>query len=425
MKAHFSFTICLTLILATSCRKEDPAPVPSSGFLTIDIGLQLHVTESSTMLKAAPQLDEFKVNIYRSDGALAVSFDSLALIPDTLEIEAGDYYLEAYSDNNVPAEFLNPHYYGLSPVFSIENNRWHSVQVLCQLSNTIVSVSYSQNITDNFADYVTTVSSDAGFLVYTKDEIRQGFFQPLPLDILVELTYVRLDGLESQKTLTGNIPDPQPNRHYEIRVDASIDQGMASIVLLLDSSEVVVEVVNINEDSPVPSEGALAHGDLLITEVMYDPSALSDTEGEWFEIYNNSGRLLDLGGLILDRDGTNSHTISGPLELEAGGYMVFMRTETATDAMGGYIYGTSITLSNTGSILTIYNEDAGSGPGTAVFSLDYGASGFPDASGASIGLDPGHQNVVDAAVGTHWCVSSSPFNTGDAGTPGLPNDGCQ
>jgi len=413
------------LIFVTACREEEPVLTEGSGFLTIDIGLQLHVSESSARLKAAPRPEEFIVNIYRSDGSLAITYDSLALMPDTLELESGDYYVEAYSDNNVPAAFLSPYYYGVSPIFSIENNHWHSIQVLCQLSNTIVSVVYSQNITENFTDYVTTVSSGAGSLVYTKDEIRQGFFQPMPLDIMVELTFIKPDGSESLKTLTGGIPDPQPNRHYEVRVDASIDQGMASVTLLLDSTEVLVEVVNINEEPYIPPAGALAYGDLLITEVMYDPSALTDTEGEWFEIYNNSGRTLDLENLILDRDGTNSHTIGVPDELQAGEYLVLMRTESATDATDGYTYGSSITLSNSGAVLSIFNEETDSGPGSLIFSLDYGAAAFPGGSGASISLDPGHLNATDATSGSHWCVSTTIFSTGDAGTPGQPNDNCQ
>ena len=34
----------------------------------------------------------------------------------------------------------------------------------------------------------------------------------------------------------------------------------------------------------------------LISEVMADPAAVSDFKGEWFEVYNNSGSVVDIDG---------------------------------------------------------------------------------------------------------------------------------
>ncbi len=47
------------------------------------------------------------------------------------------------------------------------------------------------------------------------------------------------------------------------------------------------------------ASAAIVAGDLVISEVMANPSAVSDTTGEWFEIYNSSGAAIDLNGLIL------------------------------------------------------------------------------------------------------------------------------
>ena len=99
--------------------------------------------------------------------------------------------------------------------------------------------------------------------------------------------------------MTGNIPSPVPNRHYEIFVDASIDEGMASFQVIMDESAVAVEIININDGSVTPPAGAVAYGEILITEIMANPTALSDTEGEWFEIYNNSDHVISLQNLII------------------------------------------------------------------------------------------------------------------------------
>ena len=43
--------------------------------------------------------------------------------------------------------------------------------------------------------------------------------------------------------------------------------------------------------------------DLIITEIMYNPSGL-DTDWEWIEIYNSGTTSIDLGGYVLDDNGT-------------------------------------------------------------------------------------------------------------------------
>jgi hypothetical protein len=272
------------------------------------------------------QTEDFKVTIYMADGAEAMSFESASDMPDTIELEIGNYYVEAHSDNNLPAAFENPYYRGVSNVFTISSNIQQSVLVNCELANTIVTVIYSDNVVNSFSDYTATVSSELDSLVFTKNEIRMGYFQTLPLEIMAELTYLNPDGLDASKRLSGSIPDPLPNKHYEILVDASIDGGLATFQIQMDSSEVVMEVVEITDISNTRQNGAIGSGELLITEIMSNPSALSDTEGEWFEIYNNSDRVINLHNLILGRDDVNRHTITDSIDLFPGSYIVFERT---------------------------------------------------------------------------------------------------
>ena len=295
----------------------------------------------------------------------------------------------------------------------------------CTLANTIVSVTYTDTTRNSFEDYTTTVSTSLDSLVYNRDETRWGYFQPDPMQIRVDLTYLDTDGIVNNKTISGTIPNPVPNKHYEILINASPDQGMASFQIFMDESEIPVEIVELGDNPATPPEGNLAYGDILITEIMPDPSALSDTEGEWFEIYNNSSRIINLQNLVLERDDINSHVISDSIELTPGEYYVMSRSETATDAVNNYIYGTAITLSNTGAVLSIYNEDSETGPGVLIFSVDYGGANFPSTSGASISLNPNFLDAAYAVLGPYWCTSTSSCNTGDLGTPGLGNDLCE
>jgi len=417
--------ICIMGMFLNSCQQEETEPQQETGTLHVNIGVLISIKEKPGLHKAAPVLDEFNVSIYSADGTAIFTFDNVSDMPEYIELETGDYYAEAYSDNNLPAEFENPYYFGVSDPFTISSNIQEEVQVNCELANTVVSVVYSDNIVDNFSSYSTTVSSSLGSLVFSADETRMGYFQASHLDILAELSYEKPDGTLNSKVLTGSIPEPLKNRHYEIMIDASIDEGMASFQIIMDETEVATVSVDISDSSPAPPPGAVAYGEILITEIMANPSALSDTEGEWFEIYNNSNHSINLQNLLLGRDETNIHTITDDLELAAGAYFVLSRTETATAALSEYVYGSDLTLSNTGAVLSLYNEGSESQPGSLIFALDYGAAGFPSGTGASICLDPGQYNTTEAILGSSWCIANSPYSSGDLGTPGAVNDNCE
>ena len=67
---------------------------------------------------------------------------------------------------------------------------------------------------------------------------------------------------------------------------------------------------------------------------MYDPSAVLDANGEWFELKNVSGGQVDLDGLYVYDDGGSAFTVSGELIVEDEGYAVFGINDDST-ANGG------------------------------------------------------------------------------------------
>jgi len=409
-------------ILAFSCHKEEIVREKPSGILKIKVGLYISVGEVRENLKSTSGVEDFKVVIFSSDDLEVLTFEKASDLPAEIRLETGTYYVTASSENNLPAAFDNPYYFGRSDTFTIVPGGQQSVVVNCELSNTVVAVVYSDQVKNNFSDYITTISSSAGSLVFSRTENRQGYFQPLDLSIEAVLTWQKPDGTFESKTLNGSIPNPQPKKKYEIHVDAAGGEGMSMIVINLGDTVIPVEIVNISEE-PVNPDGTLNHGDLLITEIMFDPTSLTDTYGEWFEIYNNTGHPVNLLHLVITKSGTDRHIVTEPITLASHGYQVFARTDTAV-AVDKYVYGTSITLNNTGAILTLSNYGTDGTDGTEICSVNYGADGFPSGSGTSICLNPESLNAQEEPLGTSWCVSSSTYNTGDRGTPGAINDNC-
>jgi hypothetical protein len=164
-------------------------------------------------------------------------------------------------------------------------------------------------------------------------------------------------------------------------------------------------------------------GDIVITEFMNDSDAVSDTVGEWFEIYNATGSAIDLNGWIIKDDGSNSHTIITPIIVPATSYFVLGRTlDTSTNggAAVDYEYGSSFTLSNAVDEIVLLSPDL-----VEIDRIVYGASNdFPDdGPGKSISLDPTLM-TADNNVGSNWCLSTSTYGAGDFGTPGASNDTC-
>src|SRR5687768_16730010 len=57
---------------------------------------------------------------------------------------------------------------------------------------------------------------------------------------------------------------------------------------------------------------------LVITEIMPDPSKVADASGEWFEIYNAGSDAVDLLGYKIASFLADAHTIGSSVSLPAG-----------------------------------------------------------------------------------------------------------
>jgi len=166
-------------------------------------------------------------------------------------------------------------------------------------------------------------------------------------------------------------------------------------------------------------------GDLVISEIMQNPSAVDDDFGEWFEVYNASGGDLDLWGMVIRNDsGSQVASIDTRVVVSAGTYAVFAVSDDPAVNGGVFVDGSydigDFTLGNGDDELILETPS-----GTLLDEVAYdGGPSFPDPSGASMMVE----GAVDAAGnddGSAWCVSAVPFGDGDLGTPGAANGSCR
>jgi len=162
---------------------------------------------------------------------------------------------------------------------------------------------------------------------------------------------------------------------------------------------------------------AIAPDDILITEIMPNPKVVSDTNGEWFEIYNTTSSTIDLINCEFKDLGTNSFIINESLLIPPDDYLVFGR-KTDITINGGVVvdYAATFTLANTVDQIILICD------GQEINNLEYSkALGFPLPDGASMMLP---DLTLDNTLGANWCISSTSYGAGDQGTPGSENDVC-
>jgi len=147
---------------------------------------------------------------------------------------------------------------------------------------------------------------------------------------------------------------------------------------------------------------------LLISEVMVNPAAVSDTRGEWFELFNPTDQEFNLRDISIGDDGSDRHRIETDLLILPGHFLTLARNGDVT-LNGGldpdYVYD-SFTLSN--SVDEIVLSD---GP-AELLRLDYG-SGF-----AVAGQSRELAGLPMLAANYDLTLAALTYGLGDIGTPG-------
>ena len=158
---------------------------------------------------------------------------------------------------------------------------------------------------------------------------------------------------------------------------------------------------------------------IVISEIMPNPSLVSDSNGEWFEVYNADSVTVDFAGWTIKDAGTDDHIISPPdgsLLIDSGEYFVFGRNGNQNENGGyeaDYEYSGNIFGSAEDEIILLDLE------GREVDKVYY-TNAFPFSSGASMYVQ---DLLSNNNIASNWAESMTPYGLGDLGTPGEPSPG--
>ncbi len=165
-------------------------------------------------------------------------------------------------------------------------------------------------------------------------------------------------------------------------------------------------------------------GVLVITEFMASPNAVSDTDGEYFELYNPTSFDINLNGWQIRDDNAldNLHVFSADVWVPAGGYAVLGKNANYS-TNGGVVVDYQYNNFNMGSSDAIIVEVD---DGTTVTQIDrVGYGGGMVTKGYASNLDPDFLDAASNDNAVNWCATpTSQLPDGDYGTPGVINEQC-
>ncbi|MCP4649965.1 MAG: PEP-CTERM sorting domain-containing protein [PVC group bacterium] len=157
-----------------------------------------------------------------------------------------------------------------------------------------------------------------------------------------------------------------------------------------------------------------------INEIMIDPQEVSDTYGEWLELYNDGTESVDVNAWVVKDADSNHHVINNeaPLLISPDGFLLLGRNGEVDfngDYLPDYVYEGFI-LSNTEDEVILEDN-----LGTEISRLEYSNGTWPIYSGRSLAFS----GVGDINSPEYWfateAISDNIFGAGDYGTPGASN----
>lgn len=179
-------------------------------------------------------------------------------------------------------------------------------------------------------------------------------------------------------------------------------------------------------DDAAPGVARPAAGEVLVTEVMYNPFG-PEPGSEWFEVHNKAASARALSGLTITDGSGRTHVIGAGVVIDAGAYVVIARDKATAVAQkvpaGVIVYAYGAGLPDNAGVLLL-NGATGkvslSDGATTITESAYGGW-YSQSGGSSVQL-----KVLEAAASAQqasWCLSLSAWTTGsEKGTPGAPSD---
>jgi hypothetical protein len=166
---------------------------------------------------------------------------------------------------------------------------------------------------------------------------------------------------------------------------------------------------------------AFSEGDIIITEIMVDPEAVTDALGEWFEVYNPTDTAINMKYWVIRDDGADLHTISTDLYVQSEGFAVLgINADELTN--GGVTVDYQYASFRLANVDVLGDEIVLEFQGVLIDRVHW-SSGVAS-PGRSLQLHPDAFYSDWNDLPENWCDSTTLMPNGDYGTPSGFNVDC-
>lgn len=245
---------------------------------------------------------------------------------------------------------------------------------------------------------------------------------------------VRPDGLPAGRVVAATVVDARGEAHFALPPEAFAVRAPLAVLVVEPGRIAVAGELTLPAAAPlaspvtppVASQASSGQSRLvLVTEFMKDPAAVSDSRGEWIELFNPNPFPVDVEGWVLSDHGSDATVLlNGGSGIVIPARRAGVIARNADPLLNGGVVPLAtyagFTLGN-GADQIVLTDLAG----RLVDLVDYlDGPTWPDRPGASVSLSPrawltGHDDVALA-----WCEGETPMPGGDLGTPARMNDTC-
>lgn len=164
------------------CRQEDSF-LDNAGRVKLGVGIddEIEIVASRSTLseeESAALRENCKIRIF-NNGKLVNRYGKWSEIPeDGILMPVGDKYSAlVVAGDSVPASFESKYYKGSTQTFGVAKGQTTTVEVNCNIVNTLVKIEYSEDWDNLLEEAKVTVSVDGGSLEYSMgEEDKIGYF---------------------------------------------------------------------------------------------------------------------------------------------------------------------------------------------------------------------------------------------------------
>ena len=268
--------ILLTMAAAATvfagCNKNEVGTDAGSGMLRLQVGYAGEYNDKTPDLVPVKSdaddqafIDTFVISIEKTSGApysleCTVAQFNEQYADGILSLSPGSYTVSVSSPGSEKAAWDQP-VYGVTKEFTIVEDVLTPLELVCSLTNMMVSVKLSENFKSELSAYSIVITGDyedgSASLTWSSADVdaesRAGYFAVAPLSVEIQGTRA-LDGSEARKTY--RIEDVAAADHHILNIDAKTtgaSQPSISIDYTVNEKPVDITVPGF-EEIPIPDE---------------------------------------------------------------------------------------------------------------------------------------------------------------------------